>query len=85
MATLVKFRKWTGGRFDGDITAVFPQLNYNKRLEGNLVKVGYAHIGQHTAVSKDWVKTETEPATPEEYAALKAELEQIGYTLKICK
>lgn len=85
MATLVKFRKWKDNKFEGDITAVFPQLNYNKNLYGNFIKTGYAHIGQHTAVSTDWVKTETEPATPEEYSALKAELESIGYTLKICK
>jgi hypothetical protein len=85
MATLVKFRKWTKNRYEGDITAVFPQLKYNKRLYGNNSLQGYAHIGQHTEVSKDWVKTETEAATPQEYEPLKKELEQIGYVLKICK
>ena len=85
MATLVKFRKQIGGTFDGEIVAVFPQLLYNKRMHGTGMKQGYAHIGQHSPVHIDWVKNETEAATPEEYAALKAELEQIGYTLKICK
>lgn len=85
MATLVKFRKWKDGKFDGDITAVFPQLKYNRQMYGNKMYSGYAHIGQHTAIHQDWVKEMTDPANESEYNALKCELEQIGYNLKICK
>lgn len=85
MKTLVKFRKWKGDKFEGDITAVFPQLKYNKRLYGNSMLTGYAHIGQHTAVSKEWIKEDTEPANESEYKDLLNELQSIGYNLKVCK
>lgn len=85
MATLVKFRKFKDGKFHGDITAVFPQLKYNKLLYGNSMFTGYAHIGQHTAVSIEWVNKDSVPANESEYLALKQELESIGYNLKICK
>ena len=80
MATLVKFRKDN----TGEITAVFPQLKYNKRLYGNNMITSYAHIGQHTGACKEWIK-ETESANESEYSDLKQELESIGYNLKICK
>jgi hypothetical protein len=85
MATLVKFVKDKEGDFMGDITAVFPQLKYNKALYGNNTYTGYVHIGQHTAVSLDYIKECTTPATEAEYMPLKRELESIGYTLKVCK
>lgn len=85
MATLVKFVKDKDGDFKGDITAVFPQLKYNKVLYGNDIYSGYAHIGQHTSVSKEWINEKTVPANESEYKALKCELESIGYNLKICK
>jgi len=81
MATLVRFVKDS----TGEITAVFPQLNYNKRLYGTNKKTCYAHIGQHSVCSKDWLK-ETVRATIVEYADLFHELVSIGYEpLKICK
>lgn len=83
MATLVKFVKDKDGDFEGDITAVFPQLKYNKKLFGNDTYMGYAHIGQHGGVSKEWIKEHTIPAEVSEYSDLKKELEGIGYSLKI--
>lgn len=80
MATLVKFVKYP----NYDLTAVFPQLNYNKRLYGINRKVCYSHIGQHSACDKVWL-AETSPATPNEYDSLKKELEGLGYILKVCK
>jgi len=77
--TLVKFYKET----ESEILAVFPQLNYNKRLYGNTQKVGYAHIGQHTTVHKDYIKL-LKPAVFSEYNPLRFELIAQGYTnLKI--
>lgn len=79
MATLVRFVTHSN-----EVTAIFPQLKYNKRLYGNDMLTCYAHIGQHSSCSKEWLN-ETQKATPEQYANLKTELEQIGYVLKICK
>jgi len=44
----------------------------------------FAHIGQHSACDLGWYN-QTRPATPEEYADLKRELESApyGYKLKI--
>lgn len=78
--TLVKFRKDEAG-----VTAVFPQLKYNKRLYGNDMVSCYAHVGQHSGASIEWVNESTTPATEADYNDLKQELESIGYDLKICK
>ena len=80
MATLVRFMVHPSDV--GDLYAYFPRQNYHPK--NPLTKCGYAHIGQHTPISVDYIM-ESRPATPEEYAALKAELEQIGYKLKVCK
>lgn len=66
-----------------NITAVFPTLPGSV---GQDDMTCYAHIGQHSACSRDWLRT-TRPAKPEEYAALKRELESApyGYRLKVCK
>lgn len=42
----------------------------------------YAHEGQHSTGSIDWMRT-TRPATPEEYASLLRELTAIGYDVTI--
>ena len=84
MATLVKFVKDITPDFKGEITAIFPQLNYNKKRFGNRMKVCYAHIGQHNGAQVDWHNANTIPATENEYQDLKKELEGLGYELKIC-
>ena len=72
-AERVMFRKWKG---NGAIIAFFPDQPDGPYL------MSYAHIGQHGLASYPHPKTE--PATPEEYAPLLAELRRIGYSdLKI--
>jgi hypothetical protein len=61
------------------VTAVFPDMPEHKVN----IFTCYAHIGQHGQAHWDWVREDTRPATPEEYAPLKRELEQIGYNLEI--
>jgi hypothetical protein len=49
---------------------------------GNITS--YSHVGQHSAANIDYVKR-LYNATPEEYSALKEEMESIGYNLKLIK
>lgn len=42
----------------------------------------YSHIGQHSGCHPDYAN-ECKPATPEQYADLKKELEGLGYNLEI--
>lgn len=80
--TRVIFRKWVKGYGKGEIIALFPDLN----AEANTNRIeSYMHIGQHAEADYLHVIRVTKPAQPEEYADLKAELESIGYNLKICK
>lgn len=65
-----------------DIIAIFPELcgtnNYNTCLS-------YEHFGQHGSCCIDYVLSLTESAKENEYNALKAELDSIGYDLEIIK
>lgn len=68
---------------EGEVTAVFPC----DAASGIADKMGcYAHIGQHSGCTIGWYHT-TRAAKPEEYAALKRELESApyGYKLKVYK
>lgn len=80
-ATLVKFFVE-----EGEVLAVFPQSNYNKRLYGNTAKNCYRHVGQHGRADTDYYKA-LQKATPEQFADLKRELESYpyNYNLKVCK
>jgi hypothetical protein len=60
-----------------EVTAIFPDLWEHDGL------TCYAHIGQHGKASVQWVYNHTRPATPEEYAELKKELEGLGYNLLV--
>jgi len=80
MATLVKFYLENDG--SGDVFAVFPQLNYNKRLYGTTQKQCYAHTGQHSSCTLDYVNG-CEMATKSEYSDLLQELKSIGYDCKV--
>lgn len=73
--TPVIFRKES----DGDITVVFPTVpsSYD-----NYHMTCFAHIGQHSGCTMQWYDTTT-PATPEEYADLKRELEAKPYEYKL--
>jgi hypothetical protein len=67
----VLFRVECAGKFKGDVSAVFPTLSANPGMA-----VCYAHIGQHSECSRSWFN-ETRNATPDECAALLAELTDI--------
>lgn len=60
-----------------EIFAFFPEMDFNSYF-----KTAYAQTGQHSACSTDYAK-ESIAATPEQYEALKLELETIGYELEI--
>jgi len=71
---------------DGEITAIFPGLperaivSHGKELDR--IYQCYAHIGQHGTAAKSWALDQL-LATPEEYAPLLAELQAIGYNVKV--
>ena len=73
----------------GDLFAYFPdEIFSDETIKSEYqhhftkLRVSYSHAGQHGACHPDYIH-ECRPATPEEYADLKAELESIGYNLKI--
>ena len=69
----------TDSDYGADVFAYFPEENHDSSGQ---FKVGYAHVGQHTAVSPDYAD-ESREATPEEYSDLKRELEGQGYNLEV--
>lgn len=75
--TVVIFRKYKN---NGDILALFPELPWS----GDSNVTSYEHMGQHGAADYNHCLDITKPAKPEEYAALKKELEnQVGYNLEV--
>jgi hypothetical protein len=75
-ATVI-FRK----RRNGDILALFPYMVSERGYCQS-----YMHFGQAGAADYNICIALTKPATPEEYAELKAELEQVcGYQLTVAK
>ena len=62
---------------NGDCLAVFPYEIADR--QGNCTC--YAHTGQHSACSYDYVLKETKPC--KNYSDLKSELERIGYNLEV--
>ena len=77
--TIVIFRKFKDG---GDILAIFPEII--SELTANTC-LSYQHVGQHGSCIPIALTDITTPATPEEYADLKEELESIGYNLTVKK
>ena len=73
------FRKWAGKL--GGIIALFPEIPATVEAWDCM---SYEHVGQHGAATPNLVDC-TVPATEEEYAPLKRELESIGYDLAIVK
>ncbi len=57
-----------------EVTAVFPSIPATR---DPLMFLSYAHIGQHGAAHRDWVRYNTRPATRAEYAPLLKELRAI--------
>lgn len=66
---------------DGSILAVFPYLIQDF---SGLYCTCYAHVGQHSAMMWNYLQN-TAPASPQEYSDLFAELESIGYNLRVIK
>lgn len=77
--TRVVFRKWK----DGQVIALFPDDETNRLSHGECCG-SYMHIGQHSEASTALIKA-LRPASPDEYASLKAELEgePYGYRLAV--
>lgn len=74
--TIVIFRKWYR-RCDGTgIIALFPAEPWSGR---DPMVTSYEHVGQHGAADYSGVLSRTKPASPDEYAALKRELESAPY------
>ena len=67
---------------DGQIIALFPDIPWSE--DGSVTS--YMHVGQHGAAYYKQVIDSTTPASEEDYSALLAELETIGYdNLRIVK
>ena len=78
----VMFRKIVKpAEFSGDVTAVFPDIlsdpigSYKPR---NFVMC-YDIIGQHSDCDLNNIKTDTVPATEEEYREILDEIQKVGY------
>jgi len=77
--TTVVFRRWRA--FDQTVIALFPE-DVDRGFCSS-----FEHVGQHGDASYSGVIRQTTPATPEEYANLKRELESApyNYVLRVVK
>lgn len=80
--TPIIFRKWRGK--DGTIFALFPAECAS--CNGDTCS-SFEHVGQHAAADYGFCIAQSTPATPDEYAALKRELESepYNYRLQVCQ
>ena len=76
MKTQVIFRLWRK-----EVIALFPYEIAD--MKGNCLS--YQHVGQHGAANYAEIIYESVPATPAECVGLEAELDALGYHLKIIK
>ena len=76
--TIVVFRMGKGN----DVFALFPCVPSSR---DGYQCTAYQHVGQHCAADYYGCVATSRPATPAEYADLKAELERIGYVLIVRK
>lgn len=76
--TAVVFRKWR--EQPCTILALFPEIG-----AGDYGYLSYEHVGQHGGADYQGCIANTTPATPAGYADLRAELEGLGYNLRIMK
>lgn len=71
-----------------EVNAIFPE-EIESVVNGETIYIGYAHIGQHTAIHEDFLNKsgvgvhKVEKASYNDYKDLALELEQIGYELEI--
>ena len=78
-ADIVVFRRW---RDTGTVVALFPELPAD--LGGDHCDA-YEHVGQHGGADFHHVLRQTKPCSPDDAAALAAELRTIGYNLRPVK
>ena len=74
--TKVLFRKW----LNGEVIALMP---YVPADVNGIYSDSYEHVGQHGAADAEGLIGRTVPAIPSEFAALKRELESIGYAIEV--
>jgi hypothetical protein len=79
--TDVMFRYDTTKDFKGTIFAVLP--HQVDTLQGDVTT--YQHVGQHSTGDYNICINTSKPATEAEYSDLKAEMESLGYNLKVVK
>jgi hypothetical protein len=77
--TPVIFRVWPKSE-GGDVIALFPTIPYDRR---GYECQSYQHVGQHGGADCAGVIRRTRAAKPEEYAALKRELESPPFEYKL--
>lgn len=77
--TSVIFRKYTNR--PEELIAIFPYVRADN--QGHVMS--YQTVGQHGPASYHLVMDITDPAKPDEYAALKRELEGLGYNLRVVR
>ena len=75
----VVFRIWNDG---AGVLALFPGIAAT--YEGNYCS-SYQHFGQHGSADYNHCISMTRPATEEEYAELRGELESLGYNLVVIR
>lgn len=81
--TVVVFRVWKWNDRDS-VLALFPhEPAVDPSMPGVALCSSYEHIGQHGEASYTGCIRHSRPATETEAAPLKAELESLGYTLKV--
>ena len=85
--TLVIFRKWRQSEklwpdLGPEVFALFPLIPANGY---GFSCLSYEHVGQHSGANYYHCMQDSHAASAEEYAALKAELESLGYRLRVGK
>lgn len=73
----VVFRVWNRTQ-GGGVIALFPAID-----EGRGLCSSYEHVGQHGGADYWGVVSASRPATADDYAELKRELESLGYDLRV--
>lgn len=74
------FRVDTTKDWKGTVFAILPY-----EIERNGQITTYQHIGQHSSGEYQLCLKLSRPATETEYAELKAEMESLGYNIKVIK
>ena len=91
MKTKVVFKKISWFNAENpivEVNAIFPE-EIESKVNGETLYMGYAHIGQHTAIhdyflnKKEVGVHKVENASYNDYKDLALELEQIGHELEI--